>query len=78
MSDIGSEVRRELSAGLASVSRLMERLETREINDRPVDSSLSNHLAAAETSNSNNAEAREVNNLRDNIPAACSAGPSSG
>ncbi|XP_054799482.1 E3 ubiquitin-protein ligase RHF2A-like isoform X2 [Prosopis cineraria] len=76
MSDIGSEVRRELNAGIASVSRLMERLETREQNDRAGDSSLSNHLAA-ETSNPNNAEAREINALRDNAPAACSAGPRS-
>lgn len=30
MSDIGSEVRREVNAGIATVSRMMERLETRE------------------------------------------------
>ncbi|XP_020255951.1 E3 ubiquitin-protein ligase RHF2A-like isoform X1 [Asparagus officinalis] len=30
MSDIGSEVRREVNAGIATVSRLMERLETRD------------------------------------------------
>ncbi|KAL9235397.1 hypothetical protein vseg_010156 [Gypsophila vaccaria] len=30
MSDIGSEVRREVNAGIASVSRMMERLETRD------------------------------------------------
>ncbi|XP_028789861.1 E3 ubiquitin-protein ligase RHF2A isoform X1 [Neltuma alba] len=76
MSDIGAEVRRELNAGIASVSRLMERLETREKNDREGDSSLSNHVAA-ETSNSNNAEASEVNTLCDKAPAACSAGPRS-
>ncbi|KAK4281751.1 hypothetical protein QN277_013207 [Acacia crassicarpa] len=76
MSDIGSEVRREFNAGIASVSRLMERLETREDNDRAGDSSLSNHLAA-ETSNLNNGEVREVNTQHENTPAACSAGPRS-
>ena len=30
VSDIGSEVRREVSAGIATVSRMMERLDTRE------------------------------------------------
>uniref|UniRef100_A0A7C9EVU0 RING-type E3 ubiquitin transferase n=1 Tax=Opuntia streptacantha TaxID=393608 RepID=A0A7C9EVU0_OPUST len=34
MSDIGSEVRREVNAGIATVSRMMERLETRS-NGRP-------------------------------------------
>lgn len=29
MADLGSEVRREVNAGIASVSRMMERLETR-------------------------------------------------
>lgn len=33
MADIGSEVRKEVNAGLATVSRMMERLESRE-NDR--------------------------------------------
>ncbi|QHO31144.1 E3 ubiquitin-protein ligase RHF2A [Arachis hypogaea] len=32
MSDIGSEVRREVNAGIATVSRMMERLETRDSN----------------------------------------------
>lgn len=30
MADIGSEVRREVNAGIATVSRMMERLDTRE------------------------------------------------
>ena len=30
MADIGSEVKREVTAGIASVSRMMERLDTRE------------------------------------------------
>ncbi|MED6183991.1 E3 ubiquitin-protein ligase rhf2a [Stylosanthes scabra] len=32
MSDIGTEVRREVNAGIATVSRMMERLETRDSN----------------------------------------------
>lgn len=30
MSDIGSEVRREVDAGIATVSRMMQRLDTRD------------------------------------------------
>ncbi|KAL8036460.1 hypothetical protein ABFX02_12G160800 [Erythranthe guttata] len=33
MADIGSEVRREVNAGIATVSRMMERLETRDNNN---------------------------------------------
>lgn len=33
MADLGSEVRREVNAGIASVSRMMERLETRGSNN---------------------------------------------
>lgn len=32
MADIGSEVRREVNAGIATVSRMMERLESRDNN----------------------------------------------
>lgn len=39
MSDIGSEVRREVNAGIATVSRMMERLETRS-NGRPSNDSV--------------------------------------
>lgn len=39
MSDIGSEVRREVNAGIATVSRMMERLETRD-NERPSNDSV--------------------------------------
>ncbi|KAL2327324.1 hypothetical protein Fmac_020751 [Flemingia macrophylla] len=81
MSEIGSEVRRELNAKIASVSRLMERLETGE-NNRAAGTSLSNHLmnhSNAETSNQNNMEARGENSLRDNnTPATCSAHSNSG
>ncbi|RDX87516.1 E3 ubiquitin-protein ligase RHF2A [Mucuna pruriens] len=61
MSELGSEVRRELNAKIASVSRLVERLETIRENNRAASTSLSNHLvnrSDAETSNQNNVEAR--------------------
>lgn len=77
MSDIGSEVKRELNAGIASVSRLMERLDTRENNSRAAGGSLSHHLPA-ETSNPNNAVAQRENTLpNNNTPATCSASPHS-
>ncbi|CAN8300954.1 unnamed protein product [Cochlearia groenlandica] len=41
MADLGSEVKREVSAGIATVSRMMERLETRE-NNRPSTASVPN------------------------------------
>lgn len=41
MSDIGSEVRREVNAGIATVSRMMERLETRD-DGRPGNDSVPN------------------------------------
>ncbi|KAI3912343.1 hypothetical protein MKW92_046767 [Papaver armeniacum] len=50
--DLGSEVTREVNAGLASVSRMMERLETRE-NSRSTDSSVSNNLDREGTDLSN-------------------------
>ncbi|KAK7392727.1 hypothetical protein VNO78_21173 [Psophocarpus tetragonolobus] len=76
MSELGSEVKRELNAKIASVSRLMERLETRE-NNMAAGTSLSNNFvnrSIAETSNQNNVEAREENSLRDHsTPATFSA-----
>ncbi|KAG5080696.1 hypothetical protein JHK86_004761 [Glycine max] len=76
MSELGSEVRRELNAKIASVSRLMERLETRE-NNSAAGTSLSNHLvnrSIAETSNQSNVEARGENSLHgNNTPTTFSA-----
>ncbi|GFP94935.1 E3 ubiquitin-protein ligase rhf2a [Phtheirospermum japonicum] len=49
MAEIGSEVRREVNAGIATVSRMMERLETRDnnregrVNDDVDSSGLGNH-----------------------------------
>ncbi|KAG5043983.1 hypothetical protein JHK87_007898 [Glycine soja] len=77
MSKLGSETRRrEINSGIASVSRLMESLETSE-NNRVVGTSLSNHTEGCSiggVSNQNNVEARGENSSHDdNTPAACSA-----
>ncbi|XP_019455372.1 PREDICTED: E3 ubiquitin-protein ligase RHF2A-like [Lupinus angustifolius] len=78
MSEDGPEARREANVGIASVSRLMESLETRE-NNRVVGTSMSNHLEGrsirAEASNQNNVEGSGENSSHDkNTTAACSAG----
>ncbi|KAJ1390666.1 Zinc finger, RING-type [Sesbania bispinosa] len=76
MSEIDAEARREVSTGIASVSRLMESLGTRE-NNSAVGASLSNHLedgSMAEVSNQSNVEASgESPSQHNNSPAACSA-----
>lgn len=75
MADLGSEVRREVNAGIASVSRMMERLDTRE-NNGAGQASVSNHLvdSVTEQSNQNERETRAENPLNDsNTPAACAA-----
>lgn len=51
MADLGTEVQREVKAGIASVSRMIERLDTRE---------------DAEQGNQNSAESRGENSLTDN------------
>ena len=53
MSDLGNEVRREVSAGIASVSRMMERLETSE-NSRENQASVSHHLAESSVTEQDN------------------------
>ncbi|KAJ6994314.1 hypothetical protein NC653_017211 [Populus alba x Populus x berolinensis] len=58
VSDLGSEVRRDVNAGIATVSGMMERLETRD-NSEANQVSVSTHWTdrpAAERSNQNNAE----------------------
>jgi len=75
VSELGSEVRRELNAKIASVSRLMERLETARENNSAAGTSLSNH-SIAETSNQNNVEVHGENSFRgSNTPATFSARP---
>ncbi|KAL0912077.1 hypothetical protein M5K25_018024 [Dendrobium thyrsiflorum] len=50
MSDIGSEVRREVNAGIATVSRMMERIDMRE-NSSTATSGASTEHSAVESSN---------------------------
>ncbi|XVE75835.1 hypothetical protein DITRI_Ditri12bG0123300 [Diplodiscus trichospermus] len=53
MSDLGNEVGRDVSAGIASVSRMMEHLETREIS-RENQASASHHLAESSVTEQDN------------------------
>ncbi|GMI71120.1 RING-H2 group F2A [Hibiscus trionum] len=53
MSDIGNEVRREVSAGIASVSRMMERLEING-NNRENQASVSHHSAQSSATEQGN------------------------
>ncbi|KAF3442780.1 hypothetical protein FNV43_RR16697 [Rhamnella rubrinervis] len=81
MSDIGAEVRREVSAGISSVSRLMERLETRE-NGGADQVSIANNLAdgsGTQQSNQNNAERQRENTSLTNssITTSCAASSAS-
>ncbi|KAL3532196.1 hypothetical protein ACH5RR_005717 [Cinchona calisaya] len=64
VADIGSEVRREVSAGIASVSRMMERLETRE-NSRSGPVSASNSPSVTEQNNHVNTNIPEESPLSD-------------
>lgn len=64
MADIRSEVRREVNAGIASVSRMMERLETRE-NSRPGPVSTSNNPPVTEQNNPGNLDISDESPLRD-------------
>ncbi|CAK7332073.1 unnamed protein product [Dovyalis caffra] len=57
--DLGSEVRREVNAGIATVSRMMERLETRD-NSRTGTSSVSNSVEDGSLAESNNHQLPEV------------------
>lgn len=70
MSEPGSEARSEVNAEIASVSRLMESLETRENNRVHSEDGGS----MAEVNNQSSVEARGDNSPHhDNSPAACSA-----
>lgn len=80
MSDIGSEVRREVNAGIATVSRMMERLETKETG-RTSSASESTSIENSSVTESDNQRTSETSgdiSLGDtNKPAACAAGSSS-
>ena len=77
MSDLGSEVRRDENAGIATVSGMMERLETRD-NSGANQVSVSTHWTdrpAAERSNQNNAETHIAN--EGSTPVSCAASSAS-
>ncbi|ONI01595.1 hypothetical protein PRUPE_6G148500 [Prunus persica] len=79
MADLGSEVKREVNASFATVSRMMERLETRD-NSRINDPCVSNSLDSSvpQSDNQQISENGGENSLNDhNKPAVCAAGSSS-
>lgn len=79
MADLGSEVRREVNAGIATVSRMMEHLETRDDN-RTGTSSVSNSVdGSVAESNSQQPEVGVVNATSDsNTKVQASHAASSG
>ncbi|KAJ6963929.1 E3 ubiquitin-protein ligase RHF2A isoform X1 [Populus alba x Populus x berolinensis] len=78
MADLGSEVRREVNAGIATVSRMMEHLETRDDN-RTGTSSVSNSVdGSVAESNSQEPEVGVVNASDPNTKVQASHAASSG
>ncbi|KAL0729556.1 hypothetical protein Bca4012_025649 [Brassica carinata] len=85
MADLGSEVKREVSAGIATVSRLMERLETRENSSRPGNEPVSpngsgNNNPPAESNNEHNrrSEGGDEHSLNERgVKGTCAAASSS-
>ncbi|XP_038705632.1 E3 ubiquitin-protein ligase RHF2A [Tripterygium wilfordii] len=80
VADIGSEVRREVNAGIASVSRMMERLETRDnCGTENASISNSNNIVDSSVPESNSQRMLEAGGdspLRDkntNVQASCAA-----
>lgn len=79
MADLGSEVKREVNAGIATVSRLMERLETRD-NNRTNDVSISDRTDSAVPSVGNRqiSDHGRDNSMGDtNVHASCATGSNS-
>ncbi|XP_021720593.1 E3 ubiquitin-protein ligase RHF2A-like isoform X1 [Chenopodium quinoa] len=79
MTDIGSEVRREVNAGIATVSRMMERLETRD-DGRPSNESVSDSSESSQARDPvtehgvDSVASPEENHLSDNrTQAPCAA-----
>ncbi|KAL5999281.1 hypothetical protein ACLOJK_040731 [Asimina triloba] len=77
--DLGSEVKREVNAGIASVSRMMERLDTRE-NSRASDTSAAHCPESSSVTGPSNQRITE-NHCNDipsgsNSSASCAASPS--
>lgn len=76
MADLGSEVKREVNAGIATVSRMMEHLETRD-NNRTSDAPVSNN-PVPESDNQQASYTGGDNSLSEtNVKASCAAGSSS-
>ncbi|CAI0402362.1 unnamed protein product [Linum tenue] len=73
LSDIGSEVRREVNAGIASVSRIMERLESR---DSTGTSGGSQSISPAHTDNRRERESNRLNVSNSSSPFVASAAAS--
>ncbi|KAI4386158.1 hypothetical protein MLD38_004117 [Melastoma candidum] len=65
VTDLGSEVRREVDAGIASVSRMMERLETRDTT-RTSSDSVSNSVGSGAVAESGSSQTAE--NLHQQYP----------
>ncbi|KAJ7981261.1 E3 ubiquitin-protein ligase RHF2A [Quillaja saponaria] len=80
MSDLGSEVRREVNAGIATVSRMMERLETRD-NSRTSSPSMPTGDEDGSVQGSNTRQISDTGSddpLRENnVQASCATGSSS-
>lgn len=79
MADLGSEVKREVNAGIATVSRMMERLETRD-NGRTSGASVSDNLNSSDVEPDNRqiSETGADNTVNNaNMQASCAGGSSS-
>ncbi|GKV01341.1 hypothetical protein SLEP1_g13898 [Rubroshorea leprosula] len=75
MSDLGSEVRREVNAGMASVSRMMEHPETRGNNRASDGAPVLGESSVTEENNQQNTETHGESALNScNIQASCAAG----
>ncbi|KAF4371053.1 hypothetical protein G4B88_002982 [Cannabis sativa] len=75
MADLGSEVKREVNAGIATVSRMMERLETRDnsrTGDAPVSNNLNNSVSVSD--NQPTSDSSGDNSLSDTTVKASGAG----
>ncbi|KAF9680777.1 hypothetical protein SADUNF_Sadunf06G0156800 [Salix dunnii] len=76
MSDLGPEVQREVNAGMATVSRMMDRLETRDNSGANQVSVLTHRTdrSVAERSNQNNADTHtEIPLNEGSSPVSCAA-----
>lgn len=76
VADLGSEVRREVNAGIASVSRMMERLETRG-GSRTGDSPTTSNAEVGPSTESTNERATESSSSTTTTAAAAASTSSS-